>query len=318
MSAHPSRSQLLRGAAAASTLALWPTIGRGQTLEKVRFAGVPTDDLANVYYAINKGLYKRAGLEVEFVPTSSGTAATTAVIGGTYEIGKGSLIASLVAHLRGLPLTIIGNGAMWNPKNPFSAMVVAVDAPYKTAADFNGKTCAAAALNDLNQLAINAWVDQNGGDIKTLRWVEIPNSAAGPALAEHRIDVAILNEPQLQAAVDRKQVRVFAPAFSAIAPSFAFTVYFAQPDWAKKNADVVKRFLRVTYEAAQYTNAHHAETAEMVSEMTKVPLATIQHMTRVDAATNSDPALIQPAIDAAAKYKNIARAFPAKDAYFSG
>jgi len=69
-----------------------------------------------------------------------------AVIGGAYEMGKGSLIASLVAHLKGLPLTIVGNGAVWDPKSPFSLMVAAADSPVKSGADLNGKTLSTAAL----------------------------------------------------------------------------------------------------------------------------------------------------------------------------
>ena len=56
----------------------------------------------------------------------------------------------------------------------------------------------------------------------------------------------------------------------------------------------------------------------MMSDATKIPLAVIQKMTRVNAATTGDPALLQPAIDVAARYKILPRAFPAKEAYFLG
>ena len=39
-------------------------------------------------------------------------------------------------------------------------------------------------------------------------------------------------------------------------------------------------------------------------------------MARVNHATTGDPGLIQPLINSAAKYNNISRAFPAKEAYF--
>jgi NitT/TauT family transport system substrate-binding protein len=309
-----SRSRML--AATGSALALWPTILRAQTLDKVRLAGVATDDLTPIYYAIKNGLYQKAGLDVEIVPTSSGTAATEAVISGAYEMGKGSLVASLVAHLKGLPLTIVGNGAIWDVKSPFSMMVVAEDSTAKTGADLNGKTLSTAALNDLNQLAMMTWIDKTGGDSKTTKWIELPNAAAGAALAEHRVEATSLNEPQLSAATETGKVRILAPCYSAIGEHFAFTVYFAQPDWAAKHADVIKKWVKVTYAAAAYTNAHHAETAPMMADVTKIPLAVISKMARVNGATTGDPALIQPAINAAAKYNNISRAFPAKEAYF--
>src|SRR3984885_13100279 len=100
-----SRTHVL--ASTASALALGPSIIRAQTLVKVRLAGVATDGLTPVYYAIKNGLYQKAGLDVEVVPTASGTAATQAVVSGAYELGKGSLIAAMIAHLKGLPLTIV-------------------------------------------------------------------------------------------------------------------------------------------------------------------------------------------------------------------
>jgi NitT/TauT family transport system substrate-binding protein len=309
-----TRARLLAGASA--TLACAPAIVRAQTLDKIRLAGVVTDDLTPVFYAIENGLYRKAGLDVEVVSTPSGTAATEAVVSGAYEMGKGSLIASLVAHIKGLPLTIVANGAMWDAKNPFSLMVVAADSTAKTGADLNGKTLSTAALNDLNELAMSVWIDKTGGDAKTTKWIEIPNSAAGAALAQHRIDATSLNEPQLSAALATGTVRVLAPCYSAIADHFAFTAYFAQPDWAAKNADAVKRWARTTYQAATYTNVHHAETVAMMADATKISAATIASMQRVSAATAGDPSLIQPAIDVAAKYGYISRAFPAKDAYF--
>ena len=309
-----SRARLL--AAGGAALALWPTILRAQTLDKVRLAGVATDDLTPVYYAIKNGLYQKAGLDVEVIPTSSGTAATEAVVSGAYEMGKGSLIASLTAHLKGLPLTIVGNGAIWDPKSPFSMMVVAADSTYKAGADFNGKTLSTPALNDLNELTMSAWIDKTGGDSKSTKWIELPNAAAGAALADHRVEATSLNEPQLTAALETGKVRVLAPCYSAISDHFVFTVYFAQPDWAAKHADTIKKLVRVTYDAAAYTNAHHAETAAMMADVTKIPLETITKMARVNGSTSGDPALIQPAINMAAKYNFIPRAFPAKEAYF--
>jgi NitT/TauT family transport system substrate-binding protein len=310
-----TRSQVIAGAA--STAALWPTILRAQTADKIRLAGVATDDWTPVYYAAKSGLYQKAGLDVEIIPTSSGSAATEAVISGAYEIGKGSLIASLQAHLKGLPLTLVANGAIWDPKSPFNMMVVAADSKVKTGADLNGKTLSTPALNDLNQLSMRAWIDKTGGDAQSIKWIEIPNSAAAAAVAEHRTEATSLNEPQLSAALSSAAVRILAPSYSAISDHFAFTVFFAQPSSVTANAGAVKRFVAATYDAAKYTNAHHAETAALMADVTKIPVSVISKMARTNAATTSDPALIQPAIDAAAKYGNIAHAFPAKEIYAS-
>jgi NitT/TauT family transport system substrate-binding protein len=310
-----SRSRLLAGVAVVA--AALPLRSRAQELEKIRLVAVPTDDQTPLYHAIRNGLFQKVGLDVEVVPATSGTAGTTAVVAGTYEMGKGSVMGSLLAHLRGLPLVIVGNGAIWDTKAPFAQMLVAADSAVRSGADLNGKIAAAAALNDVSQLAISVWVDKSGGSSGTLKFVEIPNSAAATALIDHRIDVCCLSEPYLTPALESGKVRSVGPGYSAIADHFALTVYFANADWAAKHANLVKAFLRVAYEAAAYTNAHHAETVAMMSAVTKIPVATLQKIARVDGSTSSDPALIQTTIDLAAKYHNIPRAFPAKEAYFT-
>lgn len=315
MTCRLSRSRML--AAAGAALALAPGPARAQQLQRVRLVGVHTDDLTPVYWGLQNGMYQKAGLDIEMVAANSGTAATTAVVAGTYELGKGSAIATLVAHLRGLPITIVANGVMWDAKAPVSVAVVASDSTIRTAADLNGKLASAAALNDIVSLSYSAWMDKSGGDSKTLRWVEIPNAAEAAAVETHRVDTCSLNEPQLTAALETGKVRTLALQMNAIAEHYVVAIYFARPEFAQKNPELMRTFARVTYEAAQYTNSHHDETVAMMSEVTKMPPETMRKINRAPGATSSDPGLLQPVIDAAAKYGNISRAFPAKELYFA-
>jgi NitT/TauT family transport system substrate-binding protein len=289
---------------------------RAQATDKIRVVAVPSDDQTPLYYAMQNGLFARAGIDVEIVPAPSGAVASTAVLAGTYEIGKASVMSTLVAHLRGLPLIIIGNGALWQSKSPHGQLLVAADSVIHSGADLNGKISSAAALNDVTQLAVSAWVDKHGGNSTTLKFIEIPQSAVLPALIDHRIDVCSLSEPYLTPAMASGKVRALGPGYGAIADRFALTVYFAQSDWVSAHADLVERFLRVAYAARAYTNTHHAQTVAMMSAITKIPEATLASMVRIDGATSSDPALIQTTIDLAAKYHNISRAFPAGEMYF--
>jgi NitT/TauT family transport system substrate-binding protein len=312
--ANASRAQFVAGAAAATVLV--PNVIFAQAAVKIRFAGVPTDDLTPVFWAIEQGIYKKAGLDVEFIPTGSGTAATQAVISGTYELAKSSPLSSCAAYLKGIPVTIVGNGALWEDSNRWAEGVMAQDSNFKTGADLNGKTAAAAGLNDLAQLAIVAWVDKNGGDSKTMKWIELPNSASPAAVADHRIATVQLNEPFLSAAVESKQVKRFAPFLNAVSTYFASTCYLGRPDWVKQNAALVNRFVKLTYETGAYTNSHASETAPFMAEKTKMPLEVIRKVTRAHGATTSDPALLQPMIDVAAKYGQLTRSFPAKEICF--
>jgi NitT/TauT family transport system substrate-binding protein len=294
-----------------------PSRARAQAGDHVRLAGPLTEDLTALYYAVKNGSFARAGIDLELTGTSSGAAATTAVIAGSYEIAKTSLLATFAAHLRDIPIVIVANEFYYTPRNPFALLQVAADATYRTGGDLNGKTVGIPALGDLNTLATRAWVDKNGGDWRSLKFVEIPNSAMEAALQSHRIDAAMIQSPQLDAALAAGTTKTLGDGYGAIAPTFPVGAFVARSDWAKDHADALRRFNRVLVEAAVYVNAHPAETAPLVAELTKIPLANIAKLHRSLNATSLDPALVQALIDASAKYDVIARSFPARDIVWS-
>jgi NitT/TauT family transport system substrate-binding protein len=240
------------------------------------------------------------------------------MIAGAYEIAKASPIAPILAHMRGLPVALIANGVVSTPKTPFSAMLVATDSPIKTGADCNGKTGISPGLGDINSLAMSTWIDRNGGDSKTVKWVEVPGSAAAEAVGDHRVDFALIQEPQLSAALAGGKVRVLADAYAAVSNRWITSSYVAKTDSAAQNAEAFRRFVRVTYQAAAATNPRKSETVAIMSEVTKISPAVYAKITRGDGATTSDPALLQPIIDMAVRYKVLPRQFPAKEMYWSG
>ena len=286
-------------------------------LTTIHVGGVLSDDMTPVIYAERTGMFKREGLDVQIVSSTSGSAMAQAVVSGTYEFGKSSMLSAINAHLKNVPLAIVAAGGTYDSHAPFAALCVADDSTASTGKDFEGKTIGSPALNDLNHLVVSAWVDEHGGDWKTLHFVELPNATAAAALAAHRVDAAVMLQPVLAEAVTTKTVRALAPAYDAIAPSFVFAAYFTSADYAKSHPDIVAKFVRVVYAAAAYTNKHHGATAAMMADVTSVPVDTISHMPRVDGATALDPKGFQAVIDAAAKYHLISAGFPAREMLLS-
>jgi NitT/TauT family transport system substrate-binding protein len=299
-----------------SSLALPAVGGRVSaqaTLEKLKVAGPPTEDAVNIYYAVKTGMFARAGVDLEMYSTNSGTAATTAVVAGSYDLARTSTIAVFTAFLRNIPVAIVAPEKLWRSAFPNALLQIAVNSTYKTGADLNGKTIGAPALNDFNVLATKVWVDKNGGDWKSLKFVEIPNSALESAIVSHRIDAAVLQTAQLDASLAAGTTKTLGDAQGSIAPTFLAGVYMARTDWATKHVELVRTFNRVMNEASNYVNTHFAETAALVGEFTKAELNAATRMHRTFSATSLDPAQLQPVIDAAAKYEHISRGFRAKD-----
>lgn len=282
----------------------------------LRLGTTMSDDLTPVLYAVRTGMFKKAGIDVQMTVLANGSAVAAAIAGGALDIGKASLVSLMNAHVRGVPIVLVAAGAMYNAKSPYAELVMPPDANFKSGKDLEGKTVAVPAIGDFNTLVTSMWVDQNGGDSKTLKFVELPNTAQTAALAEHRVDAAVIQQPDLAQALESGKVKRLGLAYSSIGPAFMFAGWFSMNDWAAKNASLVRTFAKIAGEAAAYTNAHHAETAPMLAEATKIPLPVIEKMPRVDTATILDAANMQPIIDASAKYKLLPKAFPAKEMIF--
>ena len=306
--------KLPRRALCAALLALFAApLGAQTASTPVRVGVLGNDDMISVLWAQRTGLYAKAGLDVQIDKSSAnGAAIAAAVVAGAYDIGKASAPAIIDAHLKGLPFVIIGTAAVYESKAPYVGFIVPKDSPIQSVKDFTGGIVGLSFLKDGGQLSIMKALDEAGLASKSPQFVEVPMSAAGPAVDQKRVVAAEVSYPPMQAALDTGKFRMI-PVYNALGDSYSFSVWFTTRDFIKKHPDVVKAFQRVTAESARYTNAHHAETAQMSSEYTGIPLATIQKMPRVTNGTGITAAGLQPWIDAEAKMGFIVRAFPARD-----
>lgn len=118
------------------------------------------DTVTPVLYAVRAGLFEQAGLNVTLERLGSGTAITSAVLAGAYNIGKSSVLPLFHAHLKGLPVAILAPAGVYDAAEPFALMLVARDSPVTGAKDLNGKIVGTPALDDLDDLSTVAWVGQ--------------------------------------------------------------------------------------------------------------------------------------------------------------
>jgi NitT/TauT family transport system substrate-binding protein len=295
-----------------------PTLAAGQALTPLTVAGVPEESVTPALWARQSGMFRRAGLDVAIEPQHSGSAIAAGVAGGSYAIGKSSLVSLIIAHTKGIPFVLVAGGGLYDAKNPNFGLVVKADSPIKTAADLNGKSVAVSALNDLYTIGTKAWMDKNGGDSSTIRLLELPISAVGDAIAAGRVDAGGLIDPELQSAIDAGKVRWLARDFDAIAPRFMYTGWFTTADYLAKNRATVEKFVRAMHGSSTYVNAHPSDTVEVLAKFSAMEPALIAKMHRISYARALDPRLVQPMIDACAKYKVLSATFDAKDMIATG
>ena len=311
-------SLVLSACAAAFVLPSLPARAQTQAGELLTLhVAMTTDDSAiPVLYGLQTGRFRQAGLDVLVEPTTNGSATAAGVAGGSYDIGKSSITSILSAHLRGLPFVMLAPGDVYDPKAPSGMLIVASDSAIHAAKDLANATIACASLSSTDFVAVRAWLDQHGVDVSHVKFVELPQSEAGAAIAAHRVAAALIVHPQLDAALATGKVRVLAPAFGAIASSFLISTWFTTSSWAAAHPEAATSFARIVEESAAYANAHHRETAPMLAAFSKIPLDIVEQMHRGVLGTQLTAALVQPVIDAAAKYGLLGRSFSAREVIY--
>jgi NitT/TauT family transport system substrate-binding protein len=285
--------------------------GGAQTLETVRVAAFPLDATGNVFYAYDLGLFKKAGLDVQFVTVTSGAVVGQAVASGTIDIGTTNVVSIALAHQSGIPFVIIAPSGASSAASPLEAIVVAKDSPFKTAKDLEGKTAVTTVLQGILQTEADAWMDKNGGDPKTVKWIEGPIRSEASMVEAGRVDFAAITEPFVTAALDDGNSRILGYIGPEVSRLLVEGGFFCTADYAKMHPDAVKKFRSALMDAGRWANAHQADANAILLKYTKGTPTPDAH--RAVFLNTFKPADIQPLIDATAKYGGLKASFPAGD-----
>lgn len=303
---HLSRSRAL-GIIAAGT-ALLPRTAAAQTAPvPVRMGSVPADTYAGGYYALDLGLFDKAGLSVEVVPFTNGAAMAAAAAGGSIDVGIGDATELANGIGRGLPFVLIAGGGVYSTAAPTTTLCVAKSSTIARAADLEGKTVAVVSLVSLMSAGVKSWLTQNGADVTKIQFVEMPFPQMPGALSRGAIAAATLSEPIMSDAL-AADAKILGKPYDAIAKQFNISDWFTTRDWLSKNPDVAKRFVGAIYDAARWANAHHDDSAAILAKYTKIDVDRIRRMNRSGYATDLRAAMVQPVLDTAFKYKALTTA----------
>lgn len=281
---------------------------------KLSVAAPPVDTCSTpLFVARDKGFFEDAGLDVDIRNIPSGAAIASGVAGGSLDVGCSSPGSLASAYLKGVPFQLIAPAALYSSQAPTTLLLVGSDSTIASAEDLNGKTVGVNALKNVTELGARAWIEKNGGDPETIKFLELPFPQMGAALAAGRVDAAVVAEPAMTAALESGEAKVLSPVFDAISDRFLVTAYFTTKNWVSGNKEAVKRFREAMTRAADFANKNPDETAPILSAFTKVPVAVISKITRAEYATTLDEEEIQVELDVETKYGNLDRRLPAKD-----
>jgi len=290
-------------------------IARADAPIAIRVAMFPGDVTGNLFDADELGYFARAGVNADIIDLANGGAIASAVAGGSADIGMTNVVSLALAHQRGLPFRVIACGGLSLAGVQTNGLLaVAAGSPIHTAKELTGKIVAVDVLGGIPELGVRTWIDTNGGDAKSVKIIELHFADMIAAVQAGRVDAALVNasvDPTIGKPGD--PLRLLAPVYDAISPRFASSVWFANADWIAQHPDAVKAFVSAVSAAGMWANTHHRESAVILAKHIKQTPEQIDASPRVVYDAAKDPALLQPVIDAAARYGLIPAAFPARD-----
>jgi NitT/TauT family transport system substrate-binding protein len=240
-----------------------------------------------------------------------------AILAGTFDIGNATITNLALAHAKGLPFVIVGPQGDVEKGLVQGGIVVPPNSAIKVPGDLQGKTIAIPGLGSLAEFIPRAWLDKNGGDSATIKFLEIPFPAIGDTLAAGRADAGWLNEPFFTIAIQKGQAKLLTSGDEVLAPPYLVTAWCATAAWAKAHPDLVARFARVMNESAAWAKANPDKVVPIVASKLKQDPEFVAHVHRATFADKLVTGQIQPSIDLAAKYQKFP-AFPASEVIFAG
>jgi len=234
----------------------------------------------------------------------------TALAGGALDVAHADVIVVANAFNHGVPWQLFAGGGVYTSEASTTLLCVAQNGTVHSAKDLEGKQIGVVSLASISSLGVKSWIESNGVPLSNVKFYEMPYSSMVPALNRGDLAAAFIAEPFLSEL--RKDVRVLASAYDAIAKSFFISATFASQSWLTANAATARKVAGVMNDTARWANSHHDETATIAAAATKLSLDVVKHMTRVRYAA-LDAKLVQPVLDAAIRFKSIDKAVSAAD-----
>lgn len=130
------RAAFLNGLLPAAAVLAGSRAVRAAAPPSLRVAVAPADTTAQILYAVDRGMFAAAGLDLNLSILQNSAAIVSAVVSGAIDIGASDVSVIANANQRGLRLRYTGTGSVYSvAASPTNELVVAKDSPISSGAD---------------------------------------------------------------------------------------------------------------------------------------------------------------------------------------
>jgi NitT/TauT family transport system substrate-binding protein len=237
-----------------------------------------TMDFAPGFIAMDQGLFKKRGLDVEFTIVPLGSQLPAAVASDSITFGGTTISVLLQAIDGGLDhVAVVGSGVTDKNQDTFGA-VARSELPIVQADDFVGKKVGAPGIGGFLHVLFRNWLLDNGVDTKKVTFVEVGFPQMADVLRRGNVDAVVTGEPVMGRIVSvgiGKKVTSFSDNLKVELPTI---VYSATRKWVNANWAAAKAFREAIAEGTVIANKDHASVRASTAHFIKMPPEVIATM----------------------------------------
>jgi NitT/TauT family transport system substrate-binding protein len=230
------------------------------TVTNVTLGYVPYSDDASLFYAQSSGIFKKHGLNVTLVPQASPVAVEASMASGTEQFGFITTPVLINLNSKGVNVKCVSSvdgGEPSDPANDSTVLVAAKGSGITSVKDLAGKNVAEVQLTSLNSLAVQILAKQAGIDPKSIHQIAIPFPQMSAALAQGRVQAAVIVAPFATAALSAGAT-VLAHPNVQLFPNGTVTCLDAMDSYLTANPTVASEFRAAMNESIAYSQTHQA------------------------------------------------------------
>jgi NitT/TauT family transport system substrate-binding protein len=238
----------------------------GQETTTLKVSYVPYVGAAPFKLGIEKGFFKKRGLEIEENQGPAPAPIMAQVVSGQLDIGFTTIPALIAAVSGGAPLQAISafDGVI-DPDNPQGAILVKEGSGISSPKDLEGKKVGVVALQSELDVLLHEVVRRDGGDQENVKSVQVPFPEMLAALKAGRVDAVVNVEPFLTLAKKEGGYESISFPEVEVVPNRAVTAFVASKDFIADNQDTIEKFRAAMKESLEYADAHPEEAQQTMS-----------------------------------------------------
>lgn len=244
---------------------------------KIQIGCTATSDCASAMVAVDEGIFKRHGLDVEMTPIAINSNIPAAILSNSIQVGGPTSTVFLQAVDGGLDLVAIAGASVMNPtSNAAIAAFVRNGITIKEPKDFIGKKVGAPGLNAFLHVLFVKWLVEKGVDPRSVNFVEVTFPTMADIIKSGSVDAVLTAEPFVTRMANARLGSVGARYGAELGRTDPIIFYAASRDWAEKNVATVKKFREAIADAAAIVNSDREKASASIAKFTKQPLELVK------------------------------------------